>query len=485
MRALDGYGSGVHYSVHNSSVNNLVRGVAERVLYVSVAGDLQPCRKPKANVFTRLVGLRDRLVKNLRRTAVVPRELYPGLYSGRKQTIYTRAYESLLVKGISPRDAYVSTFVKAEKVNFSAKGDPAPRVIQPRSPRYNLEVGRYLKNFEKALSEGFKKCFGYLVILKGCNADESAAVLHDNWQSFNDPVAIGLDASRFDQHVSKEALLFEHSVYNRVFQSPELARLLSWQLKNHGFGRIGESLVEYKVDGCRMSGDINTGMGNCLLMSILVLNYFEEVGLRARLSNNGDDCVVICERADQHKLAQIGDYFTDFGFNLKEEPAVSIFERIEFCQTQPVRVGTGYRMVRNPWTAMSKDCVSLLSWNTQHDFEVWRDAIGTCGKELTSGVPVWQSFYDSIIGAGNLKGGLAHVYDCGMGFMARGVKACDITEESRYSFYLAFGIDPDLQVAMENSWPGIEQWSGPLKNFAPFDNTSNPLKWLNEHKTNL
>jgi len=68
--------------------------------------------------------------------------------------------------------------------------------------------------------------------------------------------------------------------------------------------------------------------------------------------------------------------------------------------------------------------------------------------------------------------------------MARGVKAGVITEESRYSFYLAFGINPDLQLAMENSWPGIEEWTGPLKNFAPFDNSSNPLKWLNELKTN-
>jgi len=56
VRILDGYGSGVHYGVHNNSVINLMRGVAERVLYVSEDGKLQPCRKPKANVFSRITG---------------------------------------------------------------------------------------------------------------------------------------------------------------------------------------------------------------------------------------------------------------------------------------------------------------------------------------------------------------------------------------------------------------------------------------------
>lgn len=482
VHVLTGFGSGVQFGVHNSSLFNLIRGVAERVLFVrSDLGVLQPCRKPNANVFQRLNRIKVDLLKVLRPTTVVTRGEYPGLYSGRKQNTYQCAYESLLLKSVNRKDAYCNTFVKAEKINFSAKGDPAPRVIQPRSPRYNLEVGRYLKLFEKELALGFYRLFGYNVILKGLNADRAAEAIHGNWLSFKDPVAVGLDASRFDQHVSVEALQFEHSVYNSVFRSPELARLLKWQLHNRGFGRIGESLVRYDVDGCRMSGDINTGMGNCLIMSCLVLNYFSEVGIEARLSNNGDDCVVFCERSELHKLDGISDYFTEFGFNLKREPTVDVLERIEFCQTQPVLVGDAYRMVRNPWIAMSKDCVSLLPMNDESNFNTWRDAIGTCGLELTRGVPVWQSFYSAIQTAQVRRGGIDRVYDSGMGYMARGVKQVTaITDDSRYSFWRAFNIDPDLQTAMESSWPDIVyDPNPPMKNLAEIPSFStNPLKWL-------
>lgn len=480
VRILDGYGSGVHYGVHNSSVNNLIRGVAERVLYLSEDGCLKPCRKPKPKMFARMSGLRDRLVACLVPTAVVKRQDYPDLYHGRKRGVYQRAYESLLVRGIRPSDAYVSTFVKAEKVNFSAKGDPAPRVIQPRSPRYNLEVGRYLKCFEKEICNGFRRLFGYEVVLKGRNADGTAAALRKNWEEFNDPVAVGLDASRFDQHVSKEALELEHSVYNLVFRSKELARLLGWQLRNKGFGRVGETLVKYEVEGCRMSGDINTGMGNCLLMSLLVLNYFEEAGIHARLANNGDDCQVFCERSDLHKLDGIEEYFTDMGFKLVREPVVDVFELVSFCQAQPVWVGSAYRMVRDPWTAMSKDCVSLLPWDDLKQFNIWRDAIGTCGANLTRGVPVWESFYRAINnGTGQeLKGGA--VYDSGFGRMSRGVVSAEVNDASRVSFYRAFGITPGLQLAMEAEWPEIYYNGLPPMNFADSKIISyNPLQWQN------
>lgn len=484
VRILNGFGSGVRYGVHNSSVNNLIRGVAERVLYVSDNGLLRPCRKPKTNVFSRLTGLRDRLLLSLSPTPVVPREEYPSLYSGRKQKIYQRALDSLMIRGITKSDSYVSTFVKAEKINFSAKGDPAPRVIQPRSPRYNLEVGRYLKLFEKELAAGFVREFGYKVILKGLNADGVASVLHNNWSQFRDPVAVGLDASRFDQHVSTDALKYEHSVYNSVFRSKELRQLLEWQLHNKGFGRVGRALVSYEIDGCRMSGDINTGMGNCLIMSSIVLAYLESFGIHGRLSNNGDDCVVFLERRDLPKLDGIDGWFRDFGFKLTREPVVDVFERVEFCQAQPVLVGGAYRMVRNPWTAMSKDCVSLLSWATRDEFEVWRDAIGTCGLELTRGVPVWESFYKTIIGARKHGGGLEVAYDTGMGYMARGVRHAQVDDDSRVSFWRAFGITPDMQTAMESSWPEVEYEAlPPMTNITDRQYSINPLSWLNKTKT--
>jgi len=238
VRYLSGFGTGVRYGVHNDCLKNLARGIVERVFYVSGSEGLTQAPSPKAGVFARLDGIRLRLLRAMRSTPIVSRDEYPGLYTGRKRGVYERALESLKVRAINKRDAWVSTFVKAEKVNFDSKGDPAPRVIQPRSPRYNLEVGRYLKLFEKELCAGFQRVWGYPVVLKGLNAQRVGGWLARHWAEFRNPVAVGLDASRFDQHVSVEALRFEHSVYNAVFGCKELRRLLSWQLSNHGVARV-------------------------------------------------------------------------------------------------------------------------------------------------------------------------------------------------------------------------------------------------------
>lgn len=488
VRYLAGLGTGVDFGVHADCLKNLVRGIVERVLYVRRGEGLGKPPQPKVGVFGRLSSIRTRLLRKSPPTPVVARDDYPGLYSGRKRVVYQNAVDSLKTRGLTVKDSYVSTFIKAEKVNFSAKGDPAPRVIQPRSPRYNVEVGRYLKLFEKSLCSGFRRAFGYPVVLKGMNADQVGAAMFDNWSAFRHPVAVGLDASRFDQHVSRPALEWEHSVYNGVFRSDELRRLLRWQLKNRGIGRTEGMRVDYTVEGCRMSGDINTGMGNCLLMSSIVIAYCEDVGIAYRLANNGDDCVLFCEQADLCRLAGLDAWFLDFGFTLTREAPCFRLEEVEFCQFHPVRVGGSWRMVRNPFVAMSKDCVSLVSWATETDFRYWAAAVGACGAALTSGVPVWSSWYGILQRVGTVcnAGVSERVNECGAWHWSRGVQACDITDESRASFYFAFGITPDEQVALEQFYARIEDtaqqtpvmWSDPA-----LIDIDNPLTLLRNLRT--
>lgn len=452
MRYMAGLGSGVRYGVHANCLKNMVRGIAERVLYVRRGERLVRPPQPQAGVFGRLSSLRTRLVRKLNPTPVVEREDYPSLYHGRKQRVYQTAVDSLMTRGLTVADSYVSTFLKAEKVNFTAKVDPAPRVIQPRSARYNVEVGRYLKLFEKELFAGFKRLFGYCVVVKGMNAQQVGGLFAEHWGQFRDPVGVGLDASRFDQHVSQDALRFEHSVYNAVFQSPELASLLRMQLINRGIARVDGYRLDYTVQGCRMSGDMNTGMGNCLLMSTILLAYCELHGIDCRVANNGDDCVVFLERAELHKLGGLDSWYLDFGFTLTREAPVDVLEQVEFCQAQPVRCANGWRMVRNPHTAMSKDMVSLVGWSTEREFQEWAHAISMCGGALTAGVPVWEQWYRMVgtIGAGAVVTGVTErVLECGMYHLSKGVTGCEVDDECRASFWRAFSISPDAQCAFE------------------------------------
>ena len=69
------------------------------------------------------------------------------------------------------------------------------------------------------------------------NADKQGQVLRSMWEEFDSPVGVGLDASRFDQHVSMAALKVEHDHWVSMVPSEcrqWLRELLNYQLVNHG-----------------------------------------------------------------------------------------------------------------------------------------------------------------------------------------------------------------------------------------------------------
>lgn len=146
---VDGASPPVKFRVHNNSIVNLERAVNERVFQVQLNGCFQEPPRPQSFDFFagRLFGFRKLLNGHLFSTTPITYEAFVGLYRGRRQLVYQQAADSLLRgETLTQRDAEIRCFVKAEKINFTAKSDPAPRVIQPRSPRYNVEVGRYLRD---------------------------------------------------------------------------------------------------------------------------------------------------------------------------------------------------------------------------------------------------------------------------------------------------------------------------------------------------
>lgn len=205
--------------------------------------------------------------------------------------------------------------------------------------------------------------------------------------------------------------------------------------------------------------------------------------MAGRLANNGDDCVVFIEKVDLHKLDGIAQWFLDFGFTLTQEPPAYELEKVEFCQSRPVMIGGQYRMVRNPFTAMSKDAVSLLSWDTSDDIKRWASAVSSCGLSLTSGVPVWEAWYGQLSRLGGERHAAAdnQIADSGLGYMARGVRKAEINQQARYSFYLAYGVTPDQQLALEAEYATPIVVTGQRRVISPSEIQNldhNPLKWL-------
>lgn len=460
-------------TAHNNDVPNLLRGLVERLYLVQGAQGFEPTPRPLPGLFEeRLRAFRSAVRKHLPLSAPVPVDTFLGYYVGKQRAVYERAAASLQTDPVRVTDARVQTFVKAEKIDVRSKPDPVPRLIQPRNPRYNVEVGRYLRPIEKLVYRGIAKVWGGPTVLK-MNAAQQACELRAMWDLFDDPVAVGLDASRFDQHVSRDALAWEHSVYLDMFTGRdrrELERLLGWQLRNVGRAYLPTAVVKYVVDGARMSGDINTSLGNCLIMCAMVWSYCQGIGVRARLANNGDDCVVILSRRDLARfMSDLSGWFRTMGFTMTVESPVTEFEAIEFCQTKPVWTPDGWLMVRTLDRAVARDLSSLLDLGT--GLSAYLSAVGTCGLAAYGGIPVYQELYHSMVLAGKVtKLASRHDMAGGLKYLSLGMSRSygQIDARTRYSFAIAFGITPDEQMALEKRYrdtplsPALPQVVTPL-----------------------
>jgi hypothetical protein len=223
------------------------------------------------------------------------------------------------------------------------------------------------------------------------------------------------------------------------------------QIWNKGMVRLANGTLAYMVKAHRASGDMNTSTGNVLLMCAMMFAYKEHCGVNFALINDVDDCVCIMERKDRRRFeADVQDFFDRLGFIMKVEEPVEMLEHIEFCQSRPVQVTEGvWRMVRDPRTCLVKDSCTLKHVAHAKDWDRYRDAKSQCGLALAGDMPIFNEFY-SCLGRGVITRGKREV-ESGMEYLAVGMdlKYKEPTTISRVSFFNAFGIDADTQIALE------------------------------------
>ncbi len=459
----------------NHNISTLERAVKERVFCVKnvkskTGSDAEftspPAPKPLA--FGRLGETYRELKTYLPSTAPITARQFVDSYRGRKKVCYENALRELeLGNSTIEEDAKVKVFIKYEKTDRTSKADPVPRVISPRNPKFNIRLGKYLKPLEERIFKSLGKLFKHRTVMKGMDVFQVATTLREKWDMFAHPVAVGLDASRFDQHVSVDALKYEHGVYLDCFKrkshQDKLAKLLNFQLENHCTGYAEDGYLKYKTTGTRMSGDMNTSLGNCVLMVSMIHAYLKSKGIVGQLANNGDDCVVFMDRSDLQRFSEgLFDWFWDMGFNMAIEEPVYEFEHVEFCQCKPVWDGFKWRMCRNPTTAIAKDSVLLKSNVSENYFRLWLRAVGEGGLSIAGGMPIFQSFYQMFVRNGitqyrsrQNKVIMDLSSDEIMPWFMREVglkgsaKAVPITDASRASFWMAYGITPDEQICLE------------------------------------
>lgn len=468
---LNGFSGTAQFKVFSCNFVNSMTSVYERVFFHEVGGVFERPQRPAPGVVNQLLRRFARSFARKYAGSTTPVERHEYVYStyrGRKLRVYENALCKLDTAGIKHSNSFISAFVKYEKILSQPKRQ-VPRLIQPRSPVYNVELGRYLHGIEHSVYRTIDHIFGAPVVMKGLNASQQGVIFQEAWDKFGDPMGLGLDASRFDQHVSIDVLSWEHSIYDKIFRGdPWLRTLLRWQLKTRGFMRVDGATISYGVEGGRCSGDMNTAMGNVLIMCAMVYAFLDENGAlhRVRVLDAGDDCMFIAERSTILRLAPlIKPFFERFGFIMKVEVPVEVLEKVSFCQTQPVYDGLTYRMVRDPRVSMSKDSI-LLNSGYVSNLSTHCSAIGKCGLSLTGGLPILQDYYSALISK-DFQGGESpedYLPDTGFVRLARGMheRYRPVTDEARVSFYRAFDIVPDLQCALEEQLRATPAPAGPV-----------------------
>jgi hypothetical protein len=416
-------------------------------------------------------------------------------YHGAKRIRYAKAAEDYRAYGLTRSSAAVKMFIKCEKIKFvpgESKRNPDPRAIQYRDPVYAIKLATYLKPIEEKVYQLRGNRLNGLppdrVIGKGLNQSQRAELLRRKWERFDDPVAISLDASRFDQHVSYWHLLAEHGLYAQIHNDPTFLQLLSWQLNNSVTTSRG---IRYQTLGKRMSGDMNTALGNCVLMVSMLGLFFEDKSLKWDCLDDGDDILLIVERADlglflpeDGRSSPLENHFMLLGMTLKIESHTDVFEKIEWCQSQPICVNNEWKFIRNPAKVLSGALVGnkWLQMKTLESRRALANTIGLCEAILNNGVPVLSTFARAIIrNADTTKQAKVDnaeqlIYrlrrEVGKSWLSSipVVTAAPITDETRLSFQKAFDIDVDTQILWESC---LDDWhfdlDDPLEMPGPID----------------
>lgn len=185
-------------------------------------------------------------------------------------------------------------------------------------------------------------------------------------------------------------------------------------------------------------------------MSSMVHAYMRELQVKHSLANNGDDCVLILERKHLPKLKSLPEWFLKMGFNMKVEPPVYDIREVSFCQVN-VLTSPNYNIcVRNPHVVLSKDLHSTYPFTHEHQYNQWLIASGICGSTSHGGVPILEQFYQCFpTGEITDKRVQSELDNWRKYSIVGGGLNVSISDEMRHSMWVAFGIVPDAQIALE------------------------------------
>lgn len=277
-----------------------------------------------------------------------------------------------------------------------------PRAIQARADNFKARAGPWIAALEHRVRERLP------ILVKGLDEPSKARKLQELRYRANKVVE--LDFSRFDRSLSIDLLMAtEHAIYKEILP-PKISELMSHQLRSTVSSRNGAT---YYVDGTRMSGDMNTSIGNCLIVASLML----AIGMPLdSFVAEGDDMLAVLTEKETHGLRialleQAG---------LSPKLAIYPLDCGSFCSRYDIHTIEGPKRIRHPFREITR-----FNYTLKGEQDEDRD---TRGAIEWAGVPMLGPMYQSL-----LK-----------------LPITPITDQARSQFTYLFGISHDEQQKFED-----------------------------------
>lgn len=448
----------MQFAIHSSCCHNHIDALTRRVaLCVPV---------PDQDLIRRLRLVSKQLGKSLGNVLPITRAQVIGMFGGFRRKRYQEAAETLEKDG-DYIDSRVKMFVKQEAVHVRAdKPNPACRAIQFREPTYSLQLAQYIKPLEHKLYRvrAGKPFPPGQFIAKNLNPRQRAELIQQKMSALPGCTVLELDASRFDAHVSYDLLQVEHACYTQALRDPYFKKLLVSQLNNRGRARGKDFHLSYSLRGGRMSGDMNTASGNCVLMSCMLALFGADHFDKYDFLVDGDDSLFFFV-GNMPPESTIKSYFRGFGMTMKIDNVTNSISDLSFCQAKFVQLSQGPTMVRDPFKVMSRTTVNMKFADPRVVPKLLK-TIATGELSIVPGCPVLQPYFLMLIRncdrvmskRGKRDGGLMRGREWADYRQKRDlpgdwwrVKEQPITAEARKSFALAFGIGIEEQLMLERT----------------------------------
>jgi len=138
------FGLDHNLGVYNNGVDAISRALTERYFFCKdkEGSGFRNIIPPRYNAFnnTHFKDFHSKVMGRMPNLPRLSRQQVVDRYTGSKRRVYENAMISLMRDSLNERDAHLKMFVKFEKQDLSK----APRGINPRDPRFNLNLADIL-----------------------------------------------------------------------------------------------------------------------------------------------------------------------------------------------------------------------------------------------------------------------------------------------------------------------------------------------------